>query len=75
MIDTLDEGGTIEDLLDGWPNVPREYAEAFIHWQQNQSQQLFGLDLAGQCGSFLTITSSYFLAELNQAQTQTSIQK
>jgi uncharacterized protein (DUF433 family) len=47
LIDTLDEGGVIEDFLEEWPNVPREYAETFIHWQQNQSRQTFGLDLAG----------------------------
>lgn len=42
LIDTLD-GGTIEEFLDGWPNVPREYAEAVIHWQQEQARQVFGL--------------------------------
>jgi uncharacterized protein (DUF433 family) len=45
LIDTLD-GGTLEEFLDGWPNVPREYAEAVIHWTQNQARRTFGLDLA-----------------------------
>ena len=47
LIDTLDNGEGIAEFLDGWPNVPREHAEAFIHWQQNQSRQAFGLELAG----------------------------
>lgn len=46
LIDTMD-GGTLEDFLDGWPNVSREAAEAVIRWQLNQSRRAFGLDLAG----------------------------
>ena len=46
LIDTLDEGGGLEEFLDGWSNVPRESAEAFIHWQQNEARQRFGLDKA-----------------------------
>ena len=45
LIDTLD-GGDIEEFLEGWPNVPREFAEAVIHWEQNQARKVFGLDLA-----------------------------
>jgi uncharacterized protein (DUF433 family) len=45
LIDTLD-GGSIEDFLDGWPDVSRQQAEAVIHWQQNQTRQMLGLDLA-----------------------------
>lgn len=44
LIDTLD-GGTLEEFLDGWPNVPREYAEAVIHWEQNLARRQFGIDL------------------------------
>ena len=47
LIDTLDAGGGIDEFLDGWPNVPRENAEAVIHWEQNQARQTFGLELAG----------------------------
>ena len=46
LIDTLDGGGTIEDFLDGWPDVTREQADAVIHWQQNQARKAFGLDIA-----------------------------
>jgi len=45
LIDTLDVGQGIEEFLDGWPNVPREHAEAVIHWEQNIARQIFGLDL------------------------------
>jgi uncharacterized protein (DUF433 family) len=30
LIDTLDVGGGIAEFLEGWPNVPREHAEAVI---------------------------------------------
>ena len=46
LIDTLD-GGDIEEFLEGWPNVPREYAEAVIHWEQNHARETFGLEMAG----------------------------
>jgi uncharacterized protein (DUF433 family) len=45
LIDTLD-GGTIEEFLEGWPDVTRKQAEAVIHWEQNLARQVFGLDLA-----------------------------
>ncbi len=37
------DGGTIEEFLEGWPNVPRAYAEAVIRWEQNEGRQEFGL--------------------------------
>jgi len=46
LIDTLDEGDGIEEFLDCWPDVTREQAEAFIHWEQNQARHTFGIDLA-----------------------------
>ena len=46
LIDTLDEGGTVEEFMDGWPGVEREAAEAVVHWQQEQSRRTFGLELA-----------------------------
>jgi uncharacterized protein (DUF433 family) len=45
LIDTLDSGQGIEEFLEGWPNVPREHAEAVIHWEQNFARQTFGLEL------------------------------
>lgn len=46
LIDTLDEGGTIDDFMDGWPGVDRQAAEEVVHWQQNEARRAFGLDLA-----------------------------
>ena len=46
LIDTLD-GGSIEEFLDGWPDVTREQAEAVVHWEQNHARQTFGLEMAG----------------------------
>jgi len=44
LIDTLD-GGNLAEFLVGWPNVPRESAEAVIHWEQNQARRVFALEL------------------------------
>lgn len=30
LLDTLDEGGGIEEFLEGWPEVPRAHAEAVL---------------------------------------------
>jgi uncharacterized protein (DUF433 family) len=46
LIDTLDVGQGIEEFMEGWPNVPREYAEAVIHWEQNVARKALGLELA-----------------------------
>lgn len=35
LIDTLDAGQGIEEFLEGWPNVPREHAEAVIQWERS----------------------------------------
>lgn len=45
LIDTLD-GGSLEEFLEGFPDVSREAAEAVIHWEQNQARLTFGLDQA-----------------------------
>ncbi len=45
LVDTLDEGGTVDDFMDGWPGVEREAAEAVVHWQQDQARRAFGLEL------------------------------
>jgi len=47
LIDTLDEGDSLEEFLDGWPDVTREQAEAVIHWEQNQARRALGLEIAG----------------------------
>lgn len=45
LLDTLD-GGTIEDFLDGWPNVPREFADEVIRWQLSEARLAFGIEKA-----------------------------
>lgn len=47
LVDTLDCGLTVDDFLDGWPNVPRSSAETVIRWQQSSSRVVFGLDPTG----------------------------
>lgn len=46
LIDTLD-GGSLEEFLDGWPDVSREQADAVIRWGQNLARKAFGLEMAG----------------------------
>lgn len=46
LIDTLDEGGTVEEFMDGWPGVEMAAALAVVHWQQEESRRAFGLELA-----------------------------
>ena len=46
LIDTLDEGGTVEEFMDGWPGVELEAALAVVHWQQDEARRAFGLELA-----------------------------
>ena len=45
LIDTLD-GGSLDEFLDGWPDVTREQAEAVIRWEQNQARRVFDLPSA-----------------------------
>lgn len=44
LIDTLHDGDSIEEFLEGYPGVTREQAEAVIHWEQNHARQTFGLE-------------------------------
>lgn len=34
LLDTLQEGGTVEEFLEGFPSVSRPQAEAVVQWQQ-----------------------------------------
>lgn len=47
LIDTLDDGDSIDRFLKGWPGVTRDQAEAVVRWEQEQARRVFGLDLAG----------------------------
>lgn len=44
LLDTLICHHTLEDFLEGYPDVTREQAFAVLLWEQNQARQAFGLD-------------------------------
>ncbi len=43
LIDTLDDGDSLDEFLAGYPGVTRDQAVAVIHWEQNHARQVFGL--------------------------------
>ncbi|CAN5491565.1 hypothetical protein BH11ARM2_BH11ARM2_27650 [soil metagenome] len=45
-IDTLQRGYGLGYLLDGWPDVSVEQAQAVIDWEQNKVRKALGLELA-----------------------------
>lgn len=44
LIDTLDDGGGIDEFLEGYPAVARDQAEKVIHWEQAEARRAFGLE-------------------------------
>ncbi len=46
LIDTLDEGGSVADFMDGWPGVTMDAVLAVVHWQQDEARRTLGLELA-----------------------------
>lgn len=46
LIDTLDDGDGLEEFLDAYPDVSRAAAQGFIHWEQEKSRNLLGLEWA-----------------------------
>jgi uncharacterized protein (DUF433 family) len=46
LIDTLD-GGSLEEFLEGWPDVSRSQAEAVIRWEQGLARRVLGFELVG----------------------------
>ena len=46
LLDSLTFGRSIDDFLIGYPNVPRNQAEAVVKWQQNLARGVFGLEVA-----------------------------
>lgn len=46
LLDTLREGSSVDEFLEGYPNVSREQAMAVIRWQQDSARVLFGIDRA-----------------------------
>jgi uncharacterized protein (DUF433 family) len=45
LLDTLEDGDGLDEFLEGWPNVPREYAEAVVRWEQSVARKTFGIEL------------------------------
>ena len=46
LFDTLASNGTLDDFLEGYPNVGREQAQAVIRWEQEISRTALGLQPA-----------------------------
>jgi len=44
LLDTIRTGETLEEFLEGWPNVTRGQAEAVLVWQDQEARKVFGLD-------------------------------
>ncbi|MBA4293262.1 hypothetical protein C0431_09855 [bacterium] len=47
LLDTLQGGGSLEEFLDGWPDVSREQAQAVLDWDLGRVRAEFGLERAG----------------------------
>ena len=46
LLDTLRSGASVDDFLEGYPDVSREQALAVIRWQQDAARVFFGVDRA-----------------------------
>ena len=46
LLDTLDDGGSLETFLAGFSSVKRDQALAVIHWQQATARRVLGLGIA-----------------------------
>ena len=46
LLDTIDDGDTVQDFLAGFPDVTVQQARAVLHWEQTQARQAFGLQTA-----------------------------
>lgn len=43
LLDTLEDGDTLDDFLVAFPNVSRDHAQAVIAWEQAQARRTLGL--------------------------------
>lgn len=43
LLDTLYNDGSVDDFLDGFPDIPREWAMAVIRWEQMQARRALGI--------------------------------
>ena len=46
LLDTIDDGDTVQDFLTGFPDVTLQQARAVLHWEQTQARQVLGLQTA-----------------------------
>jgi uncharacterized protein (DUF433 family) len=44
LLDSLMSNRTLDDFLEGFPNVSREQAQAVIRWEQEVSRTALGLE-------------------------------
>jgi len=44
LLDTLHHGLGVDDFLTGFPDVPRDFANAVVRWEQNEAREILGLD-------------------------------
>lgn len=44
LLDTLMSNRTLDDFLEGYPNVTREQAQAVIRWEQELSRKALDLE-------------------------------
>ncbi len=44
LLDTLYCGDTIDDFLDGFPDISRDQAQAIVKWEQKQARVVFGIE-------------------------------
>lgn len=47
LLDTIQGGGSLEEFLDGWPDVSKEQAQAVLDWDLGRVRAEFGLERAG----------------------------
>jgi len=46
LLDTFDDGDSLETFLTGFPDVTRQQAHAFLHWEQNEARRVLGVQAA-----------------------------
>ena len=44
LLDTIDDGDTVEDFLAGFPDVTYEQAQAVVRWEQGLARQALGME-------------------------------
>jgi uncharacterized protein (DUF433 family) len=47
LLDTIQGGGSLDEFLEGWPDVSSQQAQAVLDWEVGRLREMFGLDRAG----------------------------